>query len=235
MLTYVLFDLDGTLLPMDQEVFVKAYFTELSRRICPLGYTPEALTKAVWHGTKRMMQNDGSRTNETVFWNSFAQDLGEDILRYKSEFDDFYRTDFNRVQNVCGMNPKVPETVRFIQEHGIKTAVATLPVFPAEGILARLRWAGIDPAQMAYITSYENCRYSKPNPAFFTEITEKLGVAPENCLMVGNNVDEDMIAQTLGMSVFLLTDCLINEHAADINAYPHGSFDDLQAFLQTVF
>ena len=32
----VLFDLDGTLLPMDQDVFIKAYFGRLARKLAPL-------------------------------------------------------------------------------------------------------------------------------------------------------------------------------------------------------
>ena len=33
----VLFDLDGTLLPMDQEVFIQSYFKHLARLLAPLG------------------------------------------------------------------------------------------------------------------------------------------------------------------------------------------------------
>lgn len=50
--------------------------------------------------------------------------------------------------------------------------------------------------------------------------------------MVGNDVAEDMITRELGMSVFLLTDCLINRKSNDISVYPHGNFDDLLAFIQ---
>lgn len=52
--------------------------------------------------------------------------------------------------------------------------------------------------------------------------------------MVGNDVGEDMIAQQLGMKVFLLTDCLINKAGADISQYPNGSFPELASFLNTL-
>ena len=42
-LTTVLFDLDGTLLPMDQEEFVRAYFHKMAGKLAPLGYEPEKL------------------------------------------------------------------------------------------------------------------------------------------------------------------------------------------------
>jgi FMN phosphatase YigB (HAD superfamily) len=61
---------------------------------------------------------------------------------------------------------------------------------------------------------------------------QKLGVCPEECLMVGNDVGEDMIAETLGLRVFLMTDCLINRGNKDISAYPQGSFDELLAYVK---
>ena len=53
-------------------------------------------------------------------------------------------------------------------------------------------------------------------------------------LMVGNDVAEDMIAEQLGMKLFLLTDCLINKNNADISRYPHGSFDELFNFIHAL-
>ena len=38
MLTTVLFDLDGTLLPFVQAEFIQAYFKTLLRRLGPMGY-----------------------------------------------------------------------------------------------------------------------------------------------------------------------------------------------------
>ena len=46
-LTTVLFDLDGTLLPMDRDVFVKDYFGRLARKLAPYGYEPKKLIEAV--------------------------------------------------------------------------------------------------------------------------------------------------------------------------------------------
>ena len=43
MITTVLFDLDGTLLPMDQEVFVKDYFGRIAAKVAPAGYDPKRL------------------------------------------------------------------------------------------------------------------------------------------------------------------------------------------------
>lgn len=231
---YVLFDLDGTLLPMNQDIFVKSYFKELIKRISPLGYEPQAIINGVWNGMKQMVINNGLKTNEEVFWDSFCHDFGEDILQHKRDFDDFYKTDFHQVKKVCGFTPKAEETILMLRQMNIKTVVATLPVFPASAIEARIRWAGIDPNLIEFYTSYETSHFTKPNPAYYQELLNRLDADPEECLMVGNNVDEDMIAKTLGMSVFLLTDDLINEHDKNIAQYPNGSYDDLQAYITSV-
>ena len=56
----VLFDLDGTLLPMDQDAFTKGYFTLLVQKLAPHGYDPAALVDNIWAGTAVMVANDGS-------------------------------------------------------------------------------------------------------------------------------------------------------------------------------
>ena len=50
-ITTVLFDLDGTLLPMDQDLFTKKYFGALAAKLAPHGYDPEQLIKGVWAGS----------------------------------------------------------------------------------------------------------------------------------------------------------------------------------------
>ena len=60
-ITTVLFDLDGTLLPMNQDTFIKAYFGGLAKKMSPHGYEPEKLISAIWSGTKAMIKNTGEK------------------------------------------------------------------------------------------------------------------------------------------------------------------------------
>ena len=55
----------------------------------------------------------------------------------------------------------------------------------------------------------------------------KFNLKAEECLMIGNDVIDDMVATKLNMQVFLLTDCLINKNNEDINKFDNGSFEDL--------
>ena len=231
---YILFDLDGTLLPMDQDRFIKAYFGGLVRKLAPHGYEPEKLIDAIWTGTGAMVKNDGSRTNEEAFRAHFATIFGEDARKDEPKFEEFYSTDFQQVQQVCGFDPRAAETIAKLKEMGFTLALATNPIFPAIATQSRMRWAGLQETDFQFYTTYENSSYCKPDPRYYRQVLEKQGARPEECLMVGNDVTEDMVAQTLGMQVFLLTDCLINKGAKDISAWPHGSFDALMEHIQNL-
>ena len=233
-ITTVLFDLDGTLLPMDQDIFVKAYFSRLAKKLAPLGYESQALIKNIWLGTAAMVKNDGCEINEKVFWNCFSEFYGKDVLKDIPVFDEFYRNEFQEARDYCGFNPLAAETVTYIKSLGFNVALATNPIFPAVATESRIRWAGLKPEDFALYTTYENSSYCKPNPKYYLEIVEKLEIAPEECLMVGNDVTEDMIAETLGMKVFLLTDCMINKEGKDISVYPNGGFKELKEFVATL-
>ena len=70
MIKNILFDLDGTLLPMDMEKFTQGYFKRLVAKAAPRGYEPEQLIKSVWAGTAAMVKNNGGRgVLEQIFRN----------------------------------------------------------------------------------------------------------------------------------------------------------------------
>ena len=228
----VLFDLDGTLLPMDQDEFVGAYFRLLVKKLAPYGYEPKALVDGIWSGTMAMIANDGTRRNEDAFWNDFTHRFGKKALEDIPYFDEFYRTDFLQVQQVCGFREEAAQVIRLLKEKGITVILATNPIFPAIATENRIRWAGLEPSDFAFYTTYENSRYCKPNPDYYRDILDKFRLKPEECLVVGNDVGEDMIARELGMEVFLLTDCMINKQNTDINQFRHGGFTELLQHLK---
>lgn len=231
---YVLFDLDGTLLPMDQDAFMKIYFGNLAARLAPLGYEPKKLIDGIWAGTAAMVKNDGSCTNEEAFWNTFVALFGNHVRQDEPVFADFYNNEFQQVQAACGFAPQAAAIVRRLKERGFTVVLATNPIFPAIATQSRIRWAGMEPEDFALYTTYENSCRCKPNPDYYRDVLAALGAEPEECVMVGNDVQEDMVAETLGMKVFLLTDCLIDRTDTDLSRYPHGSFDELSAFLERI-
>ncbi len=230
----VFFDLDGTLLPMDQDVFVKAYFGGVSQKLSNYGYNPKELISVIWQGTGAMIKNDGKYTNEQVFWNTFTSIYGKESLKDTCHFDKFYEENFDDVKSVCGFNPKSADTVRALKTKGIRTVLATNPIFPSIATEKRIAWAGLSPSDFELFTSYENISYSKPNLKYYEELLSRLELNAEDCLMVGNDVGDDMVAENLGMKVFLLTDCLINKEDKDISVYPNGGFDALNEYINSL-
>ena len=103
---YILFDLDGTLLPMDQDLFIKAYFKGLATALAPYGYDPELLTAGLWKGTGAMVKNTGDKSNEEVFWHVFNAILGKDCRGDDEKFMDYYRNEFQLVAQDCGFDPR---------------------------------------------------------------------------------------------------------------------------------
>ena len=234
MITTVFFDLDGTLLPMDQEVFLKAYMGGLAAKTASHGYDPKRFVPAIWKGTGAMVANDGRMRNDDLFWQVFSAEIGKDARADEPIFEDFYKKEFQSVSKACGFDPRAAEVIRIVRDSGRTAVLATNPLFPAIATRSRARWAGLDPDDFAYITTYENSYHSKPNPDYYREILEKLDLQPEECLMVGNDASEDTVPAQLGMQVFLLTDCLINKENKDITAWPHGGFPELIDYIRSL-
>ncbi len=227
----ILFDLDGTLLPMDNDEFTKGYLGLLSKAVSPYGYSADTLIPAMWRGVEAMVKNDGSCINSERFWTVFSQIVGKDTTADIPKFDAFYTDGFNKAISLTQPTPLAKETVSLAKARAEKVVLATNPFFPLVAVTSRLAWAGIEPAEFDLITHYDNSTFCKPNPAYYIEITERLGIRPENCLMIGNNTEEDIAAaQAAGLSTFLLTDCLISKDP--IPPTPKGSFTDLLEFLR---
>ena len=234
MIKTVLFDLDGTLLPMDQKEFTDAYFGALTKKLSAHGYDARVFSETMWKGVAAMMKNDGTRTNEERFWEVFDGVFGEKSKADRRVFDEFYESEFDGVKASCGYNERASQAVREIKNLGYRLVLATNPSFPMTAQLKRLKWAGCDPDDFELITSFENSSACKPNPAYFTEILKKIECTPDECIMAGNDATEDTCAEKIGMRTFLLTECLINKDGKDISAYPHGGFDDLIKYIDSI-
>ncbi len=230
----IFFDLDGTLLPMDQDTFIKAYLGGLIKTLAPQGYDPDAIGDALWRSTAAMMKNNGSLRNEEVFWNSFAAILGDGVRAEESRLADFYAGEFQEIRNVCGYTPDAKELIDWLKQTDIRIILATSPLFPAVATESRIRWAGLEPDDFEYVTTYENSRFCKPNPLYYTDLCGKMGLSPRDVLMVGNDVGDDMVAETVGMHTFLLTYDLINRGGRDINDFRHGGFAELRALIEEI-
>lgn len=228
----VLFDLDGTLLPMDLKIFQLTSGRLFCEKMAAHGYDPQKLGEAQWSGIHAMSANDGSRTNEEAFFEKMRGIYGPELEADIHLFYEFYEKEFDKVKEVCGFNPQSGPAVQKVKDMGYRLVLATNAWFTRAGIETRLRWAGVDSGLFEFMTLMENSHFCKPDPGYYKEILQKLNLEAAECLMVGNDVQEDMVAAELGMKVFLMTDDLINRDGSDVSHIPQGGFEELFAFME---
>ena len=222
----ILFDLDGTLLPVDMERFLELYFKELTDEFSDLE-EPERLIDILMKATRQMIVNDGKRSNEEVFIDSFFSMLQiDDIDGTMERFDNFYEHRYPQLKDKLELESSSNKLIELLSDNNYQLVIATNPLFPYKAIVERIKWAGIDPDKFSYITSYEEMHYSKPNIEFYKEIMERLNLNPDNCAMVGNDMHEDMIAGNLGITTYLLEDYKI-EGKKNVKPDWQGSLDQL--------
>jgi len=89
---------------------------------------------------------------------------------------------------------------------GLKIVVASNPMLPENVQHLRLNWAGLEKIKFDLITHVKNSTFCKPNLNYYIEICDKIDIKPQNCLMVGNDAFNDMIASKIGMKTFFVTD-----------------------------
>lgn len=226
----ILFDLDGTLLPMSIERFTKDYFTRLAFYFADI-VDSKTLIRQVLEATEVMVKNTEKRLNETVFTEHLRSLAPDAADQYMERFEDFYDTVFLTLQTGVTLKPLIPKSINLLKNKGYTLVVATNPLFPRKAILHRLHWAGLDEKDFSYISCFERNCYCKPNTAFFQEVLEEIGEQAENCLMVGNDVQEDLVCKDIGIKSFLIEDYLIHRGGNIITDY-RGSYKDFYGFVQ---
>ena len=232
---YILFDLDSTLYYLDEKNFLPIYFDAIGKKAVEIGYDYEVACHAMYDGSINMSNSDGVKTNEQLFWEAFEKITGPLPKEDREKFDSYYDTDFDKLKVLSKPIPGVKEIIKSLKEKGYVLVVATNPVLPMVAQLTRMNWAGLDPNDFAFITSYETFHYSKPDPRFYLEAAKRLNAKPEDCLMVGNDVRGDILAaKEAGLNVYLINLYASNHYKDDTSNIPQGDFNDLLKYIDSL-
>jgi FMN phosphatase YigB (HAD superfamily) len=234
MIKAVLFDLDDTLLGNNMEKFIPPYFDMLGNHMAPR-YPKDKFLQALLVSTDAMITNqDPAVSNRDAFWRKFQQLTGQGADELEAYIKIFYEEQFPQLKRVTEHRPIAADLVRTCLEQGWQVVIATNPLFPRIAIEHRLAWAGVPVTEFPYalITAYENMSATKPYPAYYAQILEKLDCAAETAVMVGNDWGNDIEpAAFLGLHTYWVTQ---NGNAppdpALVTAY--GSLSDLHQRLQ---
>lgn len=230
----ILFDLDGTLLDIDMDVFFQYYFQAMREWATEKGFgDPVQLVNLVNRCTWDMIQDrSGENTNKETFLHKFLAQWPCSENQATDFFNEFYAAKFPLLQQHCKAFPGMKEMMAELCKHDQKIVIATQAIFPIEPIQCRLNWAGVEDFPYELITSYEHMHYCKPSTEYYAEIAERIGVNPANCLMVGNDTDGDLPASALGMKTFLLEERLIDQGNSPYRPDWRGKLSDLYNFMK---
>lgn len=207
---YIMFDLDGTLLPMDTEAFLASYLKLLGSYFSDVTEPGIFASHVMASSTATIMDGSGTLTNREKFMRHFLPRLGRSQSELLPRFSLFYRDRFPELAKHASPTPLARRLVESALRKGFGVVLATNPIFPREAVLERMRWAGIEDLPWAHITSYEDTKYCKPNPKYFAEILEALETEAPRCLHIGNDMEEDFSASKVGLPVVMVSDFLIN-------------------------
>ncbi|MFV0379518.1 MAG: HAD family hydrolase [Anaerorhabdus sp.] len=229
----VLFDLDGTLLPMDLDEFIKNYFGELRLYLNKTGLDGDEIIKGVMLGTSKMLVNDGKKTNERVFWETFEKSTAFKESDLLEVLKTFYSNNFQKIENICSKNKNMIDAVKILKDKGYRLICATNPIFPKIATESRLKWSGVDIDAFDTFTTFEDYGFCKPDVMYYAELGEKYDVDFSECLMVGNDAKDDMSVKKLGASVYLVNDHLISRDEDEEAEADHiGSSEEFLDFVK---
>jgi FMN phosphatase YigB (HAD superfamily) len=210
----ILFDLDGTILGMDDQLFVHHYFEGLGQAMSHL-VDPQLTKKAVYRSFEVMINEIDHRTNEEKFLDSYYRLTGIDSVQLSELVMPYYQQHYEELKQYTWVVNEVVEAVRYLKAQGYQLILATNPVFPAVATHQRVKWTGLQSEDFLLVTTYENQYACKPRVEFYQDLLDKFQLSADKCWMIGNDAQEDMVAAELGIKTILLTDNLIDRQTSD--------------------
>ncbi|WP_080803286.1 HAD family hydrolase [Arabiibacter massiliensis] len=232
----IFFDLDGTLLPMEIDEFMRSYFAALGGYVARFGVAPEAFMAGMKAGIENMAAHDDGRPNSEAFWEGWFAHVDADACDWQVELDRFYEGPFGELGADVAPNPAAARAVDALAAKGYPLVLATMPMFPERAVRWRLEWAGVDPDKFARLTTFMNSTSVKPKPAYYAENLAAAGVHGADVLMVGNNTVEDLGIRSLGADAFLVIDHLLDptDGGFDLAGVKHGTMEEFAAWAEAL-
>ncbi len=218
MIKAVLLDLDNTLLHSQGAVFTAEYF-RLAEDYLSSAWEQNNIANALLASFKALAgPRDMQETNLQTIGDALCRQTGLPADRIHAGLSGFYRDVYPQLRALAAPVDGAPELIRFLLESGLAVAITTNSLYPAEAIRLRLEWAGLPDDFNAYalVTHAENMHFIKAHPAFYVEAAARIGVEPDEALMVGDHLDSSILAaRQVGLRAYHITGAPISHPAAD--------------------
>ncbi|MCG3222376.1 MAG: HAD family hydrolase [Candidatus Heimdallarchaeota archaeon] len=231
-----LFDLDGTLIDFDLQIFIKTYLGAASQFFIDLIPNPEIFYKELLSSTDVMEKaNNPNTTALDDFLLDFCPKFEVNCDEIRSRFLQFYQTGFNAIKPlITQMDGAIPLLQDIKDSYpNAKVVLATNPVYPFIAIEKRMEWGEIPQKFFDLITHAENSNFCKLNNKYWFEILGKINTDPSSSLVIGNDGLRDMGAKKQGFKTFLVENASENEDLITSDTKPDfkGSLKDLHDHL----
>lgn len=208
MLKAVVFDMDDTLLSLNLSAFIAVLAKDESALLAQVARKNPLSLFAAW--TAAMLEVNGEvaeddrRTNRERFDAVIEQrsgiPLSDPVI---AEMLEYYEREVlpGRNDAIIAARPRegACEALDCVLGRGLRVALLTNPSFSHTCIRCRMGWAHITDVPFELVTCMENSTRCKPFAGYYTESLDKLGLAPEEVLMVGNDPRRDFASPDIGL------------------------------------
>jgi len=232
----ILYDLDDTLLANPVATFVPAYIGALTEFMAD-SVDPKILSDSLLAAIRVMdADSDSDRSNAEVFFDAFLPPLGRTRGELEQLFSRFYREVFPSLRRVTGPVTGARSAVQWARGSDRRVVVATNPVFPQTAIHQRVEWANLEVGQFDLVTTLETSHSTKAHPAYYLEISRRLGIAADRCVMVGDNWRWDVVNPVrAGMVAWWIADPDEPRRDPDVPVLGQGPLTDFVAFARSTW
>ena len=208
MIKGVLLDLDNTLLRNPDRAFAQAFKARIEAHfVARFGMEGAAsgFRRGIAHASSGA---DGRLTVAEMMLRCLADSLGLPVDAVSPALDDYYAGTYMALRELTAPVEGADTLVEMLLGNNLLVAIATNPIYPQRAILQRLAWAGLahHVDSFAFITHSQNVRFAKPDRAYYAELAARVGVEPDECLVIGDSQRNDIApAAALGMHTILVT------------------------------
>ena len=209
MLKAVVFDMDETLLDINLNAFIAIYGRDYANLIAQIGRGNLFATGARLGGilldvNANRRSGTDNRTNGAFFRDAVLERCGVDLADpVVADAFEYYEREILPLKNdsVIGARPRegALEALDVVFAHGLHTALLTNPSFTRAGIECRIGWGHLDDVPFELVTHMDNSTRCKPDPTYYLESIEKMGLRPYEVLMVGNDPKRDFPTPSCGI------------------------------------
>ena len=208
MIKAILLDLDNTLLKNPDHTFALTYLS-IAEAFFRERWGIQDVAQLFVQSIKAMSNHRDMHTSNTMLRATLlANKTQHPLEKVNADLSTFYESMFPDLRPCVEPIPGVRAVVDDFINRDYAVVIATNPLYPAIAIQQKLIWAGLSPNldDYAFVTTADNMHYVKPDPAYYAEILARIGIEPDETVMVGDSTRNDLHpAQQLNIHTYHIT------------------------------